>query len=68
MGGHRNDGGLSQWTILELLADFLFARAGVIHEIGFGEGHHAARCAEVAEDLQMLFGLRHPAIVRRHHE
>jgi len=36
---------------------------GVVNEVGFGEGNLEARDIKVGEDLEVFFGLRHPAIV-----
>ena len=44
------------------------SRGGVIHQIGFGQRDHAAGGPEVTEDLQVLFGLGHPAVISGHHE
>ena len=52
----------------QLLADFGFAGGGVIHQIGFGQRDHTARSPEVTEDLQVLLGLGHPAVISGHHE
>ena len=33
-------------------------------QIAFGESNYSALYAEIIQDLQMLFGLRHPAVIR----
>ena len=68
VGGHGDDGGLSQRTIFQLSTDLGFALRGLLHEIGFGERNDAAGGAKVGEDLQVLFGLRHPAVLGGHDE
>ena len=33
-------------------------------QIAFGQSNHSALHAQIIQDLQMLFGLRHPAVIR----
>ena len=41
-------------------------RANIVDlsQIAFCEGDHGASHAEISQNLQMLFGLRHPTVVR----
>ena len=46
-----------------MLAHFGYRAGFVCDQIGLRQRHHRAANAEVAQDLQMLLGLRHPSIV-----
>ena len=66
-GDHRsgNDGSVGKWAVLQPLTDCRDRTRFIRREIGLGQRHHGLAHAEVGEDLQMLFRLRHPPIVSR---
>ena len=40
----------------------------LIHHIGLGDDHHTVPDAQQGQNIQMLHGLGHEALVRRHHQ
>ena len=68
MSGHGNNRRFGQWAVFQLGTNLGFARRGIFHEVRFSQCNDAASGAEVGEDLQVLLGLRHPAVIGSHNE
>ncbi len=64
--GCRKDRGVGKWCSNETLADRRSRGLERGSKIAFRERDDHAPHAEILEDLQVLLGLRHPAVVRRH--
>ena len=64
-GDHRR---LGEWRIRQVFAELGLDSFFVFRKVNLGQRDHGARDTEVSQDLQMLLGLRHPAVIRRHHE
>ena len=64
-GDHRggNDGRVGEWAVLQPLTDCGDRTRFIRRQVGLGQRHHGPAHAEVGEDLEMLFRLRHPPIV-----
>ena len=65
-GGHRHDGGLFQKTAPHLLAEHFHGESYVFCEVGFGQGDDGSCHAQITENLQVFFRLRHPSVIGRH--
>ena len=58
----RDDLRICEGTVEQTITNLPRGRIDLA-EIAFCEGHHSSFHSEVSQNLQMLFGLRHPAIV-----
>ena len=63
-----NDCRISEWRIAELGADLFLGRVCRFNEVNFRERDDDAPHPEINQNLQMLFRLRHPAVVSRDNE
>ena len=58
-------GRIGKGCVAQIFADGSDPARFVLRQINFCQRDHGARDAEIRENLQVLFGLRHPAVVGR---
>jgi len=65
VGGNGDDGGVGVGRVLQAFAHELGGEFDVLGDVAFGESDDDAGDSEVVEDVEVFFGLGHPAVVGR---